>query len=193
MTRCGRGSTVSARSRVPRNGSPAGGPRRLDSRDRDFAQAFDRLLAARADAATDVDAVVAAIIEDVRRRGDTALLEYTKRFDRSQLAAKDLRVSDAEIDRLMRQVPGKTITALQLAAQRIRDYHRRQMPAGLIYKDRVGVRLGARWTPIDAAGLYVPGGTAAYPSSVLMNAIPAVVAGVKRLVVTVPAPDGKLN
>jgi histidinol dehydrogenase len=179
---------------VPRNGTPdAAGPRRLDIRDRDFGQAFDRLLAARAEAATNVDTVVAAIIEDVRRRGDAALIEYTKRFDRSELTAKDLRVPDSEINRLMKQVPARTIAALRLAAQRIRDYHRRQIPVKLSYRDRAGVKLGARWTPLDAAGLYVPGGTAAYPSSVLMNAIPAVVAGVKRLVVTVPAPDGKLN
>jgi histidinol dehydrogenase len=178
---------------MPRDGAPAGGPRRLDSGDRNFARDFARLLAAREDAATNVDSVVAAIVEDVRRRGDAALIEYTKRFDRVALTAKQLRVSDAEIAQQMKKVPAKTLAALRLAARRIRDYHVKQKPADLDYRDGVGLRLGARWTPLDAAGLYVPGGTAAYPSSVLMNAVPATVAGVKRLVMTVPAPDGRLN
>ncbi|HTP84472.1 MAG TPA: histidinol dehydrogenase [Alphaproteobacteria bacterium] len=151
------------------------------------------MLAARDAEAANVDSVVAAILEDVRRRGDAAVVEYTNRFDRVNLTAERLRVPRAEIDRAVAGVPAKTVAALRLAARRIRDYHRRQMPKGLSYRDAAGLRLGARWTPITAAGLYVPGGTAAYPSSVLMNAIPAKVAGVRRLVVTVPAPDGKLN
>jgi histidinol dehydrogenase len=109
------------------------------------------------------------------------------------LTADRLRIARTEIDHAVTGIPAKTLSALKLAARRIRDYHRRQMPKGFAYRDAAGLRLGSRWTPIAAAGLYVPGGTAAYPSSVLMNAIPAKVAGVKRLVVTVPAPDGKLN
>jgi histidinol dehydrogenase len=177
---------------VPRNGTIAG-PRRLDTSDPNFASAFSALLTARDEAATDVDAVVAAIVEDVQRRGDPALVDYTNRFDRVSLTAGELRIARGEIDAAVGQVPAKTIAALKLAARRIKDYHRRQMPNGVLYRDAAGLQLGWKWTPIDAAGLYVPGGTAAYPSSVLMNAVPAKVAGVKRLVMTVPAPDGKLN
>ncbi len=178
---------------MPRNGSLAAGPRRLTASTPGFAEEFSALLAARDADAANVDSVVAAIVEDVRRRGDEALIEYTNRFDRVTVAADKLRVTDAEIKRAAAQVPAKTMSALKLAARRIRDYHRRQMPKGLSYQDAAGLRLGARWTPVAAAGLYVPGGTAAYPSSVLMNAVPAKVAGVSRLVVTVPAPDGVLN
>ena len=178
---------------MPRNGAMSGGPRRLASAAPGFAEGFAALLAAREAGAANVESVVAAIIEDVRRRGDAALIEYTNRFDRVTLTADRLRVTEAEIKRATAQVPAKTLAALKLAARRIRDYHRRQMPKGLSYRDAAGLRLGARWTPVAAAGLYVPGGTAAYPSSVLMNAIPAKVAGVTRLVVTVPAPDGILN
>ncbi len=168
-------------------------PLKLDARTRDFEAAFAALLAAKREAAADVSAVVAAIIEDVRRRGDAALIEYTERFDRIRLPVEGLRVSDAEIDAAVKSCAKETIAALELAARRIRDYHRRQLPKDFTYRDRAGLTLGARWTPIAAAGLYVPGGTAAYPSSVLMNAVPAKVAGVERLVMTVPAPDGKLN
>jgi histidinol dehydrogenase len=178
---------------VPRNGTASVGPRRLASTAPDFAEQFAALLAARDADATNVDAVVAAILEDVRQRGDAAVIEYTSRFDRVTLTPDRLRIPRAEIDHAVAGIPAKTLSALKLAARRIRDYHRRQMPKGLSYRDAAGMRLGARWTPIAAAGLYVPGGTAAYPSSVLMNAVPAKVAGVKRLVVTVPAPDGKLN
>ncbi len=178
---------------MPRNGTTETGPRRLVSTAPDFGDRFAALLAARDAEAANVDSVVAAILEDVRRRGDAAVVEYTNRFDRVSLTPERLRVARAEIDQAVAAVPAKTVAALKLAARRIRDYHRRQMPKGLSYRDAAGLRLGARWTPIAAAGLYVPGGTAAYPSSVLMNAIPAKVAGVRRLVVTVPAPDGRLN
>lgn len=171
----------------------AGGPRRLDTRAPGFSEDFARLLEAREETAADVEGVVTAILGDVRRRGDAALLHYTNQFDRVSLKAGDLRVSVPEIDAAMTQVPKKTLSALKLAATRIRDYHRRQMPKPLSYRDKAGLRLGARWTAVDSAGLYVPGGLAAYPSSVLMNAVPAKVAGVRRLVMTVPAPDGKLN
>ena len=179
---------------MPRDRLPAsGGPRRLDASSPDFAKAFAGLLAAREETAADVDGVVTAILGDVRRRGDPALLHYTNQFDRVSLRAADLRVAAPEIDAAVAQVPKKTLAALRLAASRIRDYHRRQLPRPLSYRDRAGLRLGARWTPVDSAGLYVPGGLAAYPSSVLMNAVPAKVAGVRRLVMTVPAPDGRLN
>ncbi len=174
-------------------GRVSAGPRRLDCRAPGFAAEFQALLASREEAAANVESVVAAIVEDVRRRGDAALVEYTNRFDRTSVTAGKLRVSQAELAGAVAKVPAKTLAALKLAASRIRDYHRRQMPAGLSYRDKAGLRLGWRWTPLDAAGLYVPGGTAAYPSSVLMNAVPAKVAGVRRLVMVVPAPDGKLN
>ena len=177
------------RDRLP----PENGPRRLDARAAGFADQFNGLLAAREEAATDVDSVVAPILADVRQRGDAALLEYTQRFDRIALTADTLRLTVREIDAAAAEVPAKTLNALRLAARRIRDYHRRQLPKPMSYRDASGIRLGARWTPIDSAGLYVPGGRAAYPSSVLMNAVPAKVAGVRRLVMTVPAPGGKLN
>ena len=179
---------------MPRDASPPdAGPRLLSAASAGFDDDFRSLLRAREESATNVDAIVAAIIEDVRRRGDTALIDYTKRFDRIALTPETMRVGKAEIDAAVEQVPKKTMTALRLAAKRIEAYHRRQVPAVLSYRDAQGLRLGARWTPVDAAGLYVPGGTAAYPSSVLMNAVPARVAGVRRLVMTVPTPDGKLN
>jgi len=179
---------------VPRDAASSGiGPRLLNAATASFDDDFRALLAAREEGTANVDSVVAAIIEDVRRRGDVALIDYTQRFDRIALTPDKLRITKAEIDAAVEQVPKKTMAALRLAAKRIEAYHRRQVPPGFSYKDAQGLRLGARWTPVDAAGLYVPGGTAAYPSSVLMNAVPARVAGVRRLVMTVPAPDGKLN
>jgi histidinol dehydrogenase len=168
-------------------------PLRLDANSADFARAFERLVAGKRAAEENVDAAVAAIIADVKLRGDAALLEYTGRFDRVTLTAAGLRIPDPRIDQAMKQAPEKAVAALRMAAQRIADYHKRQLPHGFDYKDADGIRLGARWTPIDIAGLYVPGGTAAYPSSVLMNAVPAKVAGVARLVMVVPTPDGKMN
>jgi histidinol dehydrogenase len=158
-----------------------------------FEAAFTALLAAKRETAVEVDGVVSAIIADVAARGDTALLEYTNRFDRVGLDAGALRLSAAEIADGARQVATDTLGALRLAAERIDSFHRRQLPSGIDYVDAVGVRLGQRWRPLSAVGLYVPGGTAAYPSSVLMNAIPAKVAGVERLVMTVPTPNGVIN
>src|SRR5205823_4979177 len=143
--------------------------------------------------AADVDDAVAAIVAAVALRGDAALVEYTNRFDRVSLSADRLRLSPAEIAAGAAAAPADTVAALRLAAERIESFHRRQLPAGIDYVDPAGVRLGQRWRPVATAGLYVPGGTAAYPSSVLMNAIPARVAGVERLVMTVPMPDGELN
>jgi histidinol dehydrogenase len=158
-----------------------------------FDGAFRALLAAKRETAADVDDVVAAIIADVAARGDDALIEYTRRFDRLSLSRDRLRLSSEEIADGADSAPSETVAALRIAADRIESFHRRQLPVTIDYVDDTGVRLGQRWRPIAAAGLYVPGGTAAYPSSVLMNAIPAKVAGVERLVMTVPTPDGVLN
>src|SRR3990170_9114515 len=157
-------------------------PLRLDVAAAGFEAVFTTLLNSKREAAADVDAVVAAIIADVRRRGDAALIDYTKRFDRLALTPATLRIPDRELDAAAAACDTETVAALELAAARITDYHRRQKPEDLDYRDPVGVRLGHRWTAVEAAGLYVPGGTAAYPSSVLMNALPAKVAGVERLV-----------
>jgi histidinol dehydrogenase len=166
---------------------------RLSTRDPEFEAAFAALLAAKRETDADVDDTVAAIIDDVARRGDQALIEYTARFDRMTLGPAQLRLTAAEIAEAAAIAPHETVTALRFAAERIESFHRRQLPQSIDYVDGVGVRLGLRWRPLASAGLYVPGGTAAYPSSVLMNAIPAKVAGVGRLVMVVPTPAGLLN
>ncbi|WP_422367843.1 histidinol dehydrogenase [Pelagibius sp.] len=168
-------------------------PLRLNSSDRDFETAFAALLGSKRETDEDVDAAVAEILTAVRREGDAAVLRYTARFDRLELSAETLRFSEAELAEAAGRCDPETLAALELAAERIADYHRRQKPEDLDYRDAAGVRLGHRWTAVQAAGLYVPGGTAAYPSSVLMNALPAKVAGVERLVMTVPTPDGVVN
>ncbi|MCW0180649.1 MAG: histidinol dehydrogenase [Zavarzinia sp.] len=169
-------------------------PRDLNTRSADFATGFEDLLNSKREMSVDVDASVAAIIADVRARGDAAVLDYTNRFDRMALTeAVDMRVSADEIEAAVEQVGPELLAAIDLAATRIESFHARQVPLDDHYTDAVGVRLGLRWTPISAAGLYVPGGTAAYPSSVLMNALPAKVAGVSRIVMVVPTPDGVLN
>ena len=167
--------------------------RRLNAARPDFADAFAALLGAKRETAEDVDRAVATIIADVIARGDEALIEYTRRFDRFDLTPDRLRVSDREIDAALAEVDPQALDALRLAAKRIETYHGKQVPADHDATDSEGVRLGWRWTAIQAAGLYVPGGTASYPSSVLMNAIPAKVAGVDRVVMVVPTPDGVLN
>ena len=168
-------------------------PITLNTRDTGFETAFAAFLAGKRENAADVDAAVAEIVEQVATRGDAALIEYTKRFDRIDLAPATLRLTQAEIAAGADAAPADTVAALRLAAERIESFHRHPLPAPIDYVDPAGVRLGLRWRPITAAGLYVPGGTAAYPSSVLMNAIPGKVAGVERLVMTVPAPNGVLN
>jgi histidinol dehydrogenase len=168
-------------------------PVRLSTRDPGFEAGFLHLLAAKRESVADVDAAVAEIVEEVAARGDAALIDYTRRFDRVDLAAGGLRMTAREIADGAAAAPPETVAALRVAAERIESFHRRQLPAPIDYVDEVGVRLAARWRPVAAAGLYVPGGTAAYPSSVLMNAIPAKVARVERLVVTVPTPRGVLN
>ncbi len=165
-------------------------PLRLDAAAAGFEAAFAALLGSKREAAADVDAAVTEIIAEVRARGDAALLDYTRRFDRLHLTAEQLRIPESQLDAAVMDCDPETVAALELAAERITDYHRRQKPEDLDYRDDAGVRLGHRWTAVEAAGLYVPGGTAAYPSSVLMNALPAMVAGVERLVMTVPTPDG---
>ena len=168
-------------------------PQFLDASEADFEARFTALLGAKREDSPDVDQAVAAIIADVRSRGDAALVDLTAKFDRLQLDAGSLRFSDAEIDALVAQVPAHERAALELAAERIRAYHLRQLPEDASWQDDTGAMLGWRWTPVSAAGLYVPGGLASYPSSVLMNAMPAKVAGVSRLAITVPTPDGQAN
>jgi histidinol dehydrogenase len=166
---------------------------RLSTAQTDFAERFDALLHLKREADEDVDARVAGIIADVRARGDDALVEYTARFDRLTLAPQRLRMRDDEIAAAADQADVEAVVALELAAERIRAFHETQLPHAIHFHDAAGVELGARWTPVDAAGLYVPGGLASYPSSVLMNAIPAKVAGVKRVAMAVPTPDGRVN
>ena len=168
-------------------------PLRLDSAQADFEARFTDFLAAKREVEEDVDTTVAAILADVRARGDAALIDYTERFDRLHLAPGELRIGAAELAAAEAACPAETLAALRLAADRISDFHRRQKPEDLRYEDAAGMRLGHRWTALAAAGLYVPGGTAAYPSSVLMNALPAQIAGVERLVMVVPTPDGRVN
>jgi histidinol dehydrogenase len=168
-------------------------PIRLDARAADFPQRFRAFLATKREVAQDVEQAVRGIIADVRKNGDRALFELTKKFDRVDLSKTGLRVSQAEIDGAAAQCGLAALDALKLARERIEVCHRRQVPKDERSTDALGVELGSRWTAIEAAGLYVPGGTAAYPSSVLMNAVPARVAGVPRLVMVVPTPDGKLN
>ncbi len=168
-------------------------PVNLDSRQDDFETAFTALLGAKREDSPDVDQVVAGIIADVRARGDAAVLELTAKFDRLDLTAAGLRFSEAEIAAECARVPEIERQALESAAERIRAYHVRQMPQDQSWTDPEGATLGWRWSAVSAAGLYVPGGLASYPSSVLMNAIPAKVAGVERLAICVPTPDGVVN
>jgi histidinol dehydrogenase len=168
-------------------------PIRLDTRAADFAKRFAAFLATKREASQDVEDAVKAIIADVAARGDAALIELSKKFDRVDLAKIGLRVATDEIAAATTACEPSALAALKLARERIETYHRRQLPRDERFTDPLGVELGYRWTAVAAAGLYVPGGTAAYPSSVLMNAVPAKVAGVGRLVMVVPAPDGRLN
>lgn len=168
-------------------------PHRLDSRTPDFAAAFETFLGARRDVEESADRAAAEILADVRARGDAAVLDYTAKFDRLDLTAETLRVPEEELAGAAGKIAPETLDALELAAERIRSFHAKTLPEGIEYFDETDVRLGARWGAVQAAGLYVPGGTAAYPSSVLMNAMPAKVAGVERLVMVAPTPDGRVN
>ncbi|MEO5372893.1 MAG: histidinol dehydrogenase [Alphaproteobacteria bacterium] len=168
-------------------------PAELHIADPGFEAAFATLLSAKRETDADVQDTVAAILADVKSRGDAAVVDCTRRFDRLELTPATMRIPPPAIAAARSHCAADVVAALEFAAERIRDFHQRQMPADLSYTDAAGVRLGYRWTPVAAAGLYVPGGTAAYPSSVLMNAIPARVAGVERLVMVVPTPDGAVN
>ena len=165
----------------------------LSTADHGFAAAFKTLLGAKREDSPDVDTIVAGIIADVRARGDAAVLELTARFDRLTLTPQTLAFSAADIAAQCARVSPDDRQALELAASRIRAYHARQMPENQHWTDAAGAMLGWRWTPVAAAGLYVPGGQASYPSSVLMNALPAQVAGVPHLVICAPTPDGVCN
>ena len=166
---------------------------RLSQSDPNFASAFQALLATKREISEDVDSTVRTIIQDVRKRGDAAVLELTEKFDRIALTADALRIPKSDIMQAVDTVAPKTMAALTLAHDRIPSYHEKQLPADQHYTDALGVELGYRWSAVSAVGLYVPGGTANYPSSVLMNAVPARVAGVQRIAMVVPTPDGVLN
>lgn len=168
-------------------------PLKLDARDPSFQAAFDRLVVSRRAESENLRAAVAEILARVRTEGDRALFELTRRFDRVELSPASVRIPNEALAQARDGLDRELRAALELAAERIHAFHARQMPADLDYEDALGVRLGLRWQPIQAVGLYVPGGTAAYPSSVLMNAIPAKVAGCRRLVMTVPTPEGKVS
>jgi histidinol dehydrogenase len=168
-------------------------PVRLDITSAGFDRRFQEFLAAKREVSADVERATRAIVDDVVARGDAALVEATRKFDRLDIDAGRLRVTAGEIDAAVKACDAQTIEALKFARDRIETFHVRQMPKDERFTDALGVELGWRWSAVDAVGLYVPGGTAAYPSSVLMNAVPAKVAGVARVVMVVPSPDGKLN
>jgi histidinol dehydrogenase len=168
-------------------------PIRIDSSSADFASRFKAFLATKREVSADIEIATRAIVDDVAARGDAALIEATRKFDRLSLDAAGLRFTAEEIDAAAKACDTATIDALKLARDRIEVFHRRQLPKDDRFTDALGVELGSRWTAIEAVGLYVPGGSAAYPSSVLMNAVPAMVAGVARVVMVVPSPDGRIN
>ncbi len=168
-------------------------PLHLSTTDPDFESAFAAFLAGKREVSEDVELAVRAIIAEVRKDGDAALIELTRRFDRLDLGAAGIRVSEAEIATAVAASDKATLAALELAHSRIEAHHRRQLPADDRYTDALGAELGSRWTAVESVGLYVPGGLASYPSSVLMNAVPARVAGVPRIAMTVPSPGGEMN
>ena len=168
-------------------------PLRLRSSSKNFAEEFSKFLNIKREVQVDVEAVVTDILKDVDISGDEALFKYTSRFDRFQLTADNIRISSREAKTAFKKCDKKQVDALLLAAKRIHAFHIKQLPNDIAYEDNDGVQLGLKWNPIDAVGIYVPGGLASYPSSVLMNSIPAKVAGVKRLVMAVPTPDGIIN
>ncbi len=168
-------------------------PMRLKSADKNFEQQFTELLSQKREVSVDVDNAVRDIIAEVRSRGDEGLADLTLKFDRLDLKKTGVAVTAAEVDAAVRECSKETLDALHFAHDRITDHHERQIPSDDRYRDNVGVELGHRWTAVESAGLYVPGGLASYPSSVLMNAVPAKVAGVPRVVMVVPSPAGELN
>lgn len=167
---------------------------KLSSKSEGFEEEIRALLGSKRETSEDVDHIVRDILHDVETRGDAAVLEYTNKFDRMSAKSMDeLKVTEAEIEAAVAQIPAETLEALQLAHDRIRSHHQKQLPESYTYKDAIGVELGAIWTAVEAVGVYVPGGLASYPSSVLMNVVPAKVAGVERIVMVVPSPDNVLN
>jgi histidinol dehydrogenase len=168
-------------------------PLRLNSTSPNFENEFATFLRKKREQGADVNDVVSEIVTDVKLRGDQALFAFTEKFDRFSISADTVRISTEEVAAAWKACDGETLSALKLAAHRIRSFHSHQKPVDLDYADDMGLRLGYKWTAIQNVGLYVPGGTASYPSSVLMNAIPANVAGVERIVMVVPTPDGLLN
>jgi len=168
-------------------------PVRLDSSSADFTERFAGFLATKREVSADIESAARAIVDDVAARGDSALIEATREFDRLDLDVGRLRITGREIEAAVKACDAKTLDALEFARGRIESFHRQQLPKDTRFTDALGVELGWRWSAIESVGLYVPGGTAAYPSSVLMNAVPAAVAGVARVVMVVPSPDGKLN
>lgn len=168
-------------------------PITLETEQKDFTEKFNSFLSMRTESEASIAPVVSDIIKEVKAKGDLALLAYTEKFDKFPATAENIKVSEKEIANALALCSPELVRSLKIAAKRIRDYSIRQMPTDLDYLDDTGTRLGHRWGAIDAVGLYVPGGLASYPSSVLMNAVPAKVAGVKRLAAVVPAPEGKLN
>jgi histidinol dehydrogenase len=168
-------------------------PSRLDSQSDDFAARFDALLSAKREQSQEVGDAVAAILADVRKRGDAALIDLTRKFDRFDLTPETLRVSRGEIEAALKAIDPKLRSAIETARDRIAAHHEKQKPQDQTYRDALGVTLGSRWTAVESAGIYVPGGLGAYPSSVLMNAVPAKVAGVERIAMVVPTPGGVLS
>ncbi|EEA94064.1 histidinol dehydrogenase [Pseudovibrio sp. JE062] len=167
---------------------------KLSSKSEGFEEEIRALLGSKRETSEDVDHIVRDILHDVETRGDAAVLEYTNKFDRMSAKSMDeLKVTEAEIEAAVAQIPAEILEALQLAHDRIRSHHQKQLPESYTYKDAIGVELGAIWTAVEAVGVYVPGGLASYPSSVLMNVVPAKVAGVERIVMVVPSPDNVLN
>lgn len=168
-------------------------PVRLNNNDKDFEAQFAELLGLKREVSADVDNAVREIISDVRKRGDAALIDFTQKFDRLDLKKVGIAVTADEVEAAYAACSQETLDALEFASARIADHHKRQLPADDRYTDAAGVELGHRWTAVESVGLYVPGGLASYPSSVLMNAVPAKVAGVPRIVMVVPSPSGDLN
>ena len=168
-------------------------PMALDMQAADFEERFASLVAAKRETSADVDLTVADIIDDVRHRGDVALAELSLRFERIEIGRIGLKIAAADIEAAIGACEKTALEALKLAHARVMDFHLRQKPADLFFTDPLGVKLGWRWRPIDSVGLYVPGGAATYPSSVIMNAVPATVAGCRRLAMVMPTPDGQIN
>lgn len=168
-------------------------PKRLNTRDPDFARAFEAFLGEKREVSDDVETAVRGIVADVRARGDAALIDTTQRFDRLDLRTAGIRIAESEIRGATAACDRDTLSALAFARDRIASHHQRQQPKDDHYTDMTGAELGARWTAVESVGLYVPGGLASYPSSVLMNAVPAKVAGVPRIAMAVPSPRGTLN